>query len=127
MVLSALFSKSCGDSSIACGVALRVGGPDIPPDASLGLFPAESAGVILIVVGGFELADLSFDLSRGPWELGGGVAICGFATLGAGACDCCVGVPVADWEFDLEGPAPGEAFLSGVVEPPSFSRRRRRI
>lgn len=106
---------------------MRVGGPDIPADASRGLFPAVSAGAILIVVGGFELADLSFDLSSGIWELGGGVAIWGFATLGAGAWDCGVGVPAADCEFDLEGPAPGEAFLSGVVDPPSFSSRRRRI
>mgnify|MGYP001592990786 FL=1 len=38
-----------------------------------------------------------------------------------------MGVSVADCEFDREGPAPGEAVLSGVVEPPSFSSRRRRI
>jgi hypothetical protein len=97
---------------------LRVGGPDNPPDASRGLFPAASAGAILIVVDELELAGLSFDLSSGLWELGGGgVAIGGFAALGARTCGC-VGVSVADCEFDREGPAPGELFLSGVVDPP---------
>lgn len=55
------------------------------------------------------------------------MAICGIATLGARTCGCGIGVSVADCEFDLEGPAPGEAVLSGVVDPPSFSSRRRRI